>query len=35
MELTLAEKLECVMLHLEDDVPLSEVANKRGINVGD
>lgn len=34
MDLTLAEKLECVILHLKDGVPLYEVANTRGIDVG-
>ena len=34
MELTLAEKLKCVMLHLKDGIPLYEVANTQGIDVG-
>ena len=34
MELTQAEKLECVMLHLKDEVPLHEIAKTRGIDIG-
>ena len=33
MELTLDEKLECVLLHLNDNVPLHTISKERGINV--
>lgn len=34
MELAQSEKLKCVKLHLEDDVPLHEIAMTHGIDVG-
>ena len=33
MELTLDEKLECVLLHLNDNLPLHTISKERGINV--
>ena len=33
MELTLDEKLECVLLHLNDNLPLYTISKERGINV--
>ena len=33
MELTLDEKLECVLLHLNGNLPLHTISKKRGINV--
>ena len=33
MELTLDEKLECVLLHLNDNLPLHTISKERGIIV--
>ena len=33
MELTLDEKLECVLLHLNDNLPLHTISKERGNNV--
>ena len=33
MVLTLEEKLECVLLHLEESIPLHTIAKERGIDV--
>ena len=32
-KLTLDEKLECVLLHLNDNVPLYTVSKERGIDI--
>ena len=33
MELTLDEKLKCVLFHLNDNLPLHTISKERGINV--
>ena len=33
MELTLDEKFDCVLLHLNDNLPLYTISKERGINV--
>ena len=33
MKLTLDEKLECVLIHLNDNLPLHTISKEKGINV--